>query len=44
MIASQVNDELRTVQEPLSSLASDAWMNVMNDEIELMRTYLVWIW
>lgn len=36
MIASKDNDDLRTIQELLSSLASDKWKNVMNDEIKSM--------
>ena len=42
MIASQDDDELRTVQEALSSSIGDEWMKAMNDEMESMRTNQVW--
>ena len=42
MIASQNDDEPKTVQEALSSSVSDEWMKVMNDEMESMRTNQVW--
>ena len=38
MIASQDDDEPKTVQEALSSSVSDEWMKAMNDEMESMRT------
>ena len=38
MIPSQDDDEPKTVQEaPLSSITNE-WMEVMNDEMESMRT------
>ena len=42
MIASQDDDEPRTVQEGFSSFVSDEWMKAMNDEMESMRTNHVW--
>ena len=42
MIASQDDDEPKTVQEAISSSVSDEWMKAMNDEIESMRTNQVW--
>ena len=42
MIASQDNDEPKTVQEALSSFVSDEWMKAMNNEMESMRTNQVW--
>ena len=42
MIASQDDDELKTVQKALSSSVSDKWMKAMNDEMESMRTNQVW--
>ena len=42
MIASQNDDEPKTVQEALSSSVSDEWMKAMNDEMESMRTNQVW--
>ena len=42
MIASQDDDEPKTVQKALSSSISDEWMKVMNDEMESMRTSQVW--
>ena len=39
MIASQDDDEPKTVQEVLSS---DKWMKAMNDEMDSMRTNQVW--
>ena len=42
MIASQDDDEPRTVQEALSPSISDEWMKAMNDEMESMRTNKVW--
>ena len=42
MIASQNDDEPKTVQEALSSSVSDEWMKAMNDEMESMRTSQVW--
>ena len=38
IIASQDDDEPKTVQEALSSSISDEWMKAMNDEMESMRT------
>ena len=38
MIASQDDDEPRTMQKALSSSVSDEWMKIMNDKIESMRT------
>ena len=38
MIASQDNDEPKTVQEALSSFVSDEWMKAMNDKMKSMRT------
>ena len=38
MIASQDDDEPKTIQEAHSSSVSDEWMKAMNDEIESMRT------
>ena len=42
MIASEDDDEPKTVQEALSSSVSDEWMKAMNDEMESMRTNQVW--
>ena len=42
MIASQDNDEPKTVQEALSSFVSDEWMKAMNNEMESIRTNQVW--
>ena len=42
MIASQDDDEPKTVQKVLSSSVSDEWMKAMNDEMESMRTNQVW--
>lgn len=42
MIAPHDDDEPRTVQEALSSLAKDEWIKAMNDEIESMRINQVW--
>ena len=42
MIASQDDDEPKTVQEALSSSDSDEWMKAMNDEMESARTNQVW--
>ena len=42
MIASQGDDEPKTVQEALLSSVSDEWMKAMNDEMESMRTNKVW--
>ena len=42
MIASQDDDELRTVQEALSSSIGDEWMKAMNDEMKSMRTNQAW--
>ena len=42
MIASQDDDEPKTVQEALSSSVSDEWTKAMNDEMESMRTNQVW--
>ena len=42
MISSQDDDELKTVQEALSSSISDEWMKAMNDEMESMKTNQVW--
>ena len=42
MIASQDDDEPKTVQKAFSSSVSDEWMKVMNDEMESMRTNQVW--
>ena len=42
MIASQDDDEPKTVQEALSSSDSDEWMKAMNDEMESGRTNQVW--
>ena len=42
MIASQDDDEPKTVQKVLSSSVSDEWMKAMNDEMESMRTNKVW--
>ena len=42
MIASQDDDEPKTVQEALLSSVSDEWMKAMNDEMESMRTNKVW--
>ena len=42
MIASQDDDEPKTVQEAPSSSISNVWMEVMNDEMESMRTNQVW--
>ena len=39
MIASQDDDEPKTVQKVLSS---DEWMKALNDEMESMRTNKVW--
>ena len=39
MIASQDDDEPKTVQEVLSS---DEWMKATNDEMDSMRTNQVW--
>ena len=38
MIASQDDNEPKTLQEALSSSVSDEWMKAMNDEMESMRT------
>ena len=38
MIASQDDDEPRTMQKALPSSISDEWMKAMNDEMESMRT------
>ena len=38
MVSSQDDEEPRTVQEALSSSASDKWMKAMDDEMESMRT------
>ena len=38
MIASEDDDEPKTVQEALSSSVSDQWMKAMNDEMESMKT------
>ena len=42
MIASQDDDEPKTVQDALSSFVSDEWMKAMNDEMESTRTNQVW--
>ena len=42
MIASQDDNEPKTVQEALSSSVNDEWMKAMNDEIESVRTNQVW--
>ena len=42
MIASQDDDEPKTVQEALSSFVSDEWMKAMNNEMESIRTNQVW--
>ena len=42
MIASQDDNEPRTVQEALSSSVSDEWMKAINDEMKSMRTNQVW--
>ena len=42
MVSSQDDEEPRTVQEALSSSASDKWMKAMDDEMESMRTNQVW--
>ena len=38
MIASQDDDEPKTMQEALLSSISDEWVKVMNDKMESMRT------
>ena len=38
MIASEDDDEPKTVQEALSSFVSNEWMKAMNDEMESMRS------
>ena len=38
MVSSKDNEEPRTVQEALSSSASDKWMKAIDDEMESMRT------
>ena len=42
MIASQDDDEPKTVQEALSSSVSYEWMKAMNNEMKFMRTNQVW--
>ena len=42
MIASQDDDEPKTMQEAHSSSVSDEWMKATNDEMESMRTNQVW--
>lgn len=42
MIASQDDDEPKTMQEALLSFVSDKWMKAMNDEMESIRTNQLW--